>query len=85
VEKWNLHERIADLLTSHCVKDGQEDETLINRLQVPNCDFKYSLYIDSVQPTFTFIPCSLEIFKRLVLRASQVEELSELVLTKCNL
>lgn len=47
-------------------------------MQVPDTEFSYEIYIGSKLPMFTFTPQSIEIYHRLILRATLTTSLSEL-------
>lgn len=80
---WNSFGRICDLMDP-LVKAtrGTDRERSISKLRVPGRDLKYEVVIGYDLPSFIFVPTSMEVFQRLVMRAALVEDLNELDLTK---
>lgn len=47
-------------------------------MQVPETEFSYEIYLGAKLPMFTFTPQSIEIYHRLILRATLTASLAEL-------
>lgn len=52
------------------------------KLKVPNAGHEYNILVGEKLPMFTFVPKSLEVLHRLILKAAFVESIQELKLDK---
>ena len=86
---WNKQERIAEMLccVNKIVKGTAMEKNHLHKIKV-NCNDKmvtYEILTSLEMPKYVFLPTSMEIYHRLILRASQVDDVSELKLEKSGL
>lgn len=86
---WNKHERIVEMLAcvNKIVKGTAMEKNNLHKIKVNLNDkmITYEILTGQELPKYVFLPTSMEIYHRLILRASQVDDVSELKLEKSNL